>query len=71
MEGNIVVDGVVASCYASSDHDLAHFAMTPIRSFPKIMELIFGEDRGNSVYTKTAESLGKWLLPFGEFFRRE
>ena len=28
-EGNIVVDGVLASCYASFDHDLAHIAMVP------------------------------------------
>ena len=30
MKGNIVVDGVLASCYASFDHDLAHFVMTPM-----------------------------------------
>ena len=29
-EGNIVVDGVLASCYAFSNHDLAHTAMAPI-----------------------------------------
>ena len=27
MEGNIVVDEVLASCYASFDHSLAHFTM--------------------------------------------
>ena len=32
-EGNIVVDGVLASCYASFDHDLAHITMAPIQLF--------------------------------------
>ena len=31
MEGNIIVDGVLASCYASVDHDLGHIAMVPMR----------------------------------------
>ena len=30
IEGNIVVNGLLASCYASSDHDLAHTGMAPI-----------------------------------------
>ena len=41
-EGNIVVDGVVASCYGSYNHDLAHIAMTPMRWFPAVLELILG-----------------------------
>ena len=36
MEGNIVVDGVLASCYAFADHDLAHIGITPMRWFPDI-----------------------------------
>ena len=68
VEGNIVVDRVLASCYGSFDHDLAHFAMTPIRWVPDIMEFIFGEEKGDSVYIKIGKSLGKWLLPFGKFF---
>ena len=35
MEGNIIVDGVLASCYVSPDHDLAHIAMTPCDGFQK------------------------------------
>ena len=38
MEGNIVVGGVLASCYPSVPHDLAHMGMTPIRLFPSIFE---------------------------------
>ena len=36
-----MVDGILASCYASFDHDLAHIAMTPIQWFPEIIEGIF------------------------------
>ena len=35
MEGNIIVDGVLASCYASFDHDLAHIAMAPMQWIPR------------------------------------
>ena len=64
MEGNIVVDGVLASCYASFDHTLSHIGMTPMRWFPEIMELIFGEENGIQGFAEIAECLGKWLLPF-------
>ena len=30
MNGNMMVDRVLASCYAFFDHDLAHITMTPI-----------------------------------------
>ena len=60
MEGNIIVDGVLASCYASTQHDLAHIGMAPMRWFPQIMELIFGENNGNHVYVKIAKEFGHW-----------
>ena len=42
-EGNIVVDSVVASCYALiSDHELAHSAFAPIRWLSYAREWIFG-----------------------------
>ena len=65
-EGNIMVDGVLASCYASTDHDLAHFGMTPIRWFPNIIECIFGVENEFQSYVKFAEDLGKWVLPSTE-----
>lgn len=35
--GNIVVDGVLMSCYASvSSHKLAHWSMTPLRAYYKL-----------------------------------
>ena len=44
-EGNIVVEGILSSCYATATvpHDLAHIAMAPIWWFPEAMELIFGK----------------------------
>ena len=46
MEGRIIVDGVLASCYASSDHDLVHIIMAPIQWFPGIAVWVFGKDKG-------------------------
>ena len=59
MEGNIVVDGVLASSYASYDHDAAHIAMTPFRLFPKVIEWIFGKDGGTPTYINIAKQLGR------------
>ena len=63
MEGNIIVDGIVVSCYASFDHDLAHFTMTPMQGFPVIMEWAVGVEKGAPAYVTTAKELGRWLLP--------
>ena len=68
VEGNIIVDGILASCYTISDHDLAHLAMTPIRWFPKITDWIFGENNGTPGYVGIAESLGRWVMPNGQLY---
>ena len=62
-DSNIVVDGVLASCYASFDQDLAHFAMTPIHWFPEIMDWIFGVENGNPGFVKTAKEFARLVLP--------
>ena len=62
-EGNIVVDGVWASCYPSIDHELAHIGMTPIRWFPELIQWIFGDDKGLSAFARSAEELGSWMMP--------
>ena len=67
-DGNIVVDGILASCYADSDHDFAHFAMTPVQWIPEVMDWIFGEDTGFAVYVSIAKELGILMLPYGEYF---
>ena len=62
-DGNIVVDGVLASCYASFDHDLVHLAMIPIQWYPEIMEWIFGVTDGTPDYVDIVKGFGRWVLP--------
>ena len=65
-EGNIIVDEVLASCYASSaDHQLAHFATAPIRWFPDIIQMVFGKEEAISAFMRINEKLGRWFLPYG------
>ena len=61
-DGNIVVEKVLASCYASFDHDLAHFAMTPMQWFPEIIRWIFGVNKDYPGYVSIAKEVGRWLL---------
>ena len=64
LEGNIIVDEILASCYAFPDHILAHAGMTPMRWFPKIVNGIFGVENGSPGYVKVTEVFGEWLFPF-------
>ena len=63
MEGNLIVDGILASCYPSFDHDVLHFGMTPLRWFPGMTEWFFGEDDGVSGYIYTLAHMGLWVFP--------
>ena len=63
MEGNILIDGVLASCYPSVHHDILHIGMTPMRWFPYTTEWIFGVDNGFPTYVYTAGGLGIWIMP--------
>ena len=65
MEGNIVVDRVLASCYAIVDHDIAQIVMKPIQWCPDVIELVFGDENGVSAYINVAKTIGIWLLPQG------
>ena len=56
-DGTIMMDGVVASCYASFDHDLAHIAMTPMRWWSEIIEWIVGVNNGSRAYADIAKEL--------------
>ena len=67
-DGNIVVGGVLASCYASFDHDLAHFAMIPMQLYPEMTEWIFGVNNGTPDYVDIAKGLGRWVLPCASLF---
>ena len=68
LEGNIMVDYILASCYADiSDHNLAHLSMIPMRTFSAVVEWIFGDDIGFSIFVNTAIELGTYLLPISYF----
>ena len=43
--------------------------MKPIQWYPKIIQQIFGEEYGFPAFIRTAEELGKWLLPYGQFMQ--
>ena len=60
-----MVDGVLASCYASTDHDLGHIGLTPIRLFPGIVEMIFGNDDRSPAFVSIITKGVKNMLPFG------
>ena len=65
MEGNIMVDGVLASCYPSTDHDVGHFGMAPMRWFPTFIEPIFGVDSDSRQgFAVINENLGNWIVPY-------
>ena len=59
-----MVDGVLASCYASAAHDLSHLGMTPMRWFLEIIEWIFGEDNEYQGYLKIVKELGSWVKSY-------
>ena len=63
MEGNIVVDGVLASCYGIVDHDMVRIVIKPIQWYPGIIDLVFGDENGVSGYVSLAQDLGIWLVP--------
>ena len=65
MEGNIVVDGVLASCYAVVDHGIAKIVMKPIQWYPDVVKLVFGDENGASAYISVVKTIGRWLLPPG------
>ena len=66
--GNIVVDGVLASCYASVHHDIAHLGMAPMRYFPQLIMSIFQDENGFSAFVQIMEVLGKWVQPNSQQF---
>ena len=65
-----MVDGELASCYASFDHDLSHFAMKPVQWFPGMMEWIFGWNNGIQVYTSIVKLVGRDLMPDNYIYAR-
>ena len=60
-----MVDGILASCYAFSDHDVAHIGMTPIRWFPRLIERIFGGNNESPDFVNVADKFAKMVFPSG------
>ena len=63
MEGNIIVNGVLASCYGITDHDLAHLLISPMRFIPEVMEWIFGQEDGTQSYINVGRWVGSLVAP--------
>ena len=57
-----MLDGILASCYASVDHDLAHIGTIHLRWFPQIIELICGVEDGDLGYINIMKHLRHILL---------
>ena len=63
IEGNLIVDGILASCYSFEHHDLAHIGMIPMRWFPGVMDWIFGEENGFLGYGQVLEGFVEVRIP--------
>ena len=63
MEGNIIVDGVLTSCYGIVDHDTVQMVMKPIQWYPDVAKLVFGDENGIPVFLSVAQDFGRWVLP--------
>ncbi|XP_037311145.2 sonic hedgehog protein [Pungitius pungitius] len=70
VQGTVVVDQVLASCYAViEDHDLAHWALAPVRLAHWVSSLLFrsqpragAQSDGVHWYSKVLYRVGTWLL---------
>lgn len=66
--GSIVVDGVLASCYAALDsHGLAHWVLAPLRFFYSLMGPSEAQSDGLHWYPRLLQRLGRTLLDEGHF----
>ena len=63
-----MVDGVLASCYTSVYHELAHNAMKPIQWFPEVVLSIFDQDDGFAIFAKIIKEFGESIIPIGSNF---
>ena len=61
--GKIIVDGILASCYALSDHDMAHIGMLPMRWFPGLSERVFGKDSESPNFINVIGELANIVFP--------
>ncbi|KAM9709826.1 indian hedgehog signaling molecule a [Menidia menidia] len=68
QHGSIVVNGVLASCYAAVDsHRLSHWALAPLRLLYSVMGPSQAQSNGMHWYPRLLQRLGKTLLDAGRF----
>lgn len=68
QHGSIVVNGVLASCYAAVDsHHLSHWALAPLRLFYKLIGPLQAQNNGLHWYPWILQTLGKVLLDSEHF----
>ncbi len=68
QHGSIVVNGVLASCYAAVDnHHLAHWVLAPLRFFYSLMGPSEPQTDGLHWYPWLLQKLGQMLLDSGHF----
>ncbi|KAF7659145.1 hypothetical protein LDENG_00002540 [Lucifuga dentata] len=68
QHGSIVVNGVLASCYAAVDkHHLAHWVLAPLRFFYSLMGPSEPQTEGLHWYPRLLQRLGQMLLDAGHF----
>lgn len=68
QHGSIVVNGVLASCYAAVDnHHLAHWVLAPLRFFYSLMGPSEPQTDGLHWYPWLLQRLGPMLLDAGHF----
>ena len=68
QHGSIVVNGVLASCYAAVDsHRLAHWVLAPLRFFYSLMGPSEPQTDGLHWYPRLLQRLGQTLLDAGHF----
>lgn len=68
QHGSIVVNGVLASCYAAADsHHLSHWALAPLRLFYKLIGPLQAQNNGLHWYSWMLQRLGQVLLDSAHF----
>ena len=58
-EGTMVVDGYLASCYASFPHYVAHAALAPARAWPSLV--LGDQNRGTPAFVSAIKTMGHLL----------
>ena len=58
-----MVDRVLASCYDSINHDVAHSLIKPFQWYPGLVKSIFGDGSELPAYVGILEDVNRWVVP--------